>query len=180
MISEKDEYKRIISQRLGENWKSFKILFGLKHYGNCISIMCQELDQIISLLFLLNRNQYEKEHLVRLSINSQKWFFLNGDNKKVYITEKEIINYADSLQGWEKGIYEFGLSFQCLSKNFNYLLRDPMKSMSENERRQISDYIKEYHNTVFNDNFSLDDLIPLLEDIFKTITSNLLIYMDKI
>ena len=180
MISEIVEYKKIISHRLDENWKSFKVLFGIQHYGNCISIMCQELDQIISLLFLLNRNKYEKEHLLKLSINSQKWYFKNNENKKEYITEKVLVDFADSLTGWEKSIYEFGLSFQSISTNFNYLLRDPVKSMGENERKQISNYIREYHKKDFNDDFTLDDLIPVLEEIFQRISNNLISYLDKI
>ena len=180
MQDDRIEYKQLINHRLEENWKSFNLLFNMKHYGNCISILCQELDQMISILFVLNRNEYERNHLINLSANSHRWYFLDENNKKIYVVEKDLIAYADSLKGWEKSIYEFGLSFQKLSINFNYLLKDPIQGMSEMERKQISDYIQEYHDKSFPDTFGILELVPLLEKIFTSITQRIGSYLDKI
>jgi hypothetical protein len=174
------EYKQLINHRLEENWKSFKILFNMKHYGNCISIMCQELDQMISILFILNRNEYEQNHLINLSANSHKWYFLDGENKKNYIVEKDLIEYADTFVGWEKSIYEFGLSFHKLSINYNYLLKDPILGMSDIEKKHISDYIKEYHDSNFNNEFGIQELVPFLENIFTSITQRIGTFLDKL
>jgi hypothetical protein len=174
------EYKKLINHRLEENWKSFKILFNMKHYGNCISIMCQELDQMISILFILNRNENDRNHLINLSANSHKWFFLDWDNKKQYIGEKEIIEFSDTLVDWEKRIYEFGLSFHKLSVNFNYLLKDPILGMSEMDKQHISDYIKEYHDSNFGNEFGIQELVPFLEIVFTSITQRIGTYLEKL
>jgi len=180
MLTEKNEYKRLISNRLKENWKSYKILFQMKHYGNCISLMCQELDQVISLLFLLNRSEYEKEKLITQSINNQKWFLHKPDGKKEYITEKELKSFAESLVGWDRRIYEFGFAFKSLSKSYNYFLKDPIRGMKELERKKIVEYIVEYHDKEFPVDFTIVDLVPKLEGIFKRIAKNLISYMEKI
>jgi hypothetical protein len=180
MITENEEYKKLINHRLNENVKSFKLLFDIKHYGNCISIMCQELDQLISLLFLLNSNPDDKKLFIHLSINSQKWYVLNRENKKEYITNENIVRFAESLMGWDKSIYEFGLSFDSLSKNFNYGSRDPIKSMNDFERDKLYSYIKEYHNTKFQRDFSVNELIPVLPLIIEEIYYKLKVYIEKI
>jgi hypothetical protein len=180
MIPQNEEYKKLINHRLAENVKSFKLLFDIQHYGNCISIMCQELDQVISLLFLLNSNSDDKKLFINSSINSQKWYVLNRENKKEYITDEMLVKFAESLKGWDKSIYEFGLSFGSLSKNFNYGSRDPIKSMNDFERDKLYSYIKEYHNNDFKRDFSLNELIPVLPLIIEEISKKLKIYMEKI
>jgi hypothetical protein len=180
MLSENDEYKRLIGHRLEENMKSFKLLFEIKHYGNCISIMCQELDQIIRLLFLLNSTPNNKKQFISSSINDQKWHTVGLDHKKMYVTDEMLLQFSESLTGWDKSIYEFGFSFKSLSNNFNYGSRDPIKSMNEIERNRLYNYIQEYHVKDFPKEFSLDDLKPVLPMILKLISNNLNNYMEKI
>jgi hypothetical protein len=180
MITQNDEYKKLISHRLEENVKSFKLLYDIQHYGNCISIMCQELDQVVSLLFLLNSNSEDRRLFMQSSINSQKWFIVNKENKKVYVTEEMIVKFAETLTGWDKSIYEFGLSFSNLSKNFNYGSKDPIKSMNDFDRVKLSTYIRDYHINDFPINFSLNDLIPVLPIIIKEISTKLNDYMHRI
>jgi hypothetical protein len=180
MITPNAEYIKLIKHRLDENWRSFKILYELKHYGNCITILCQELDQVLKILFLLKRRQHEKEHLIDLTINSQKWHLQNKDNKKEYITDGILIKFAQSLEGWEKSIYEFGFSFKSLSTNYNYLLKNPIRSLKNNEREKIHSYIQEYHIRDFSIDFTLDDLIPILPMIFELVSNNLKAYIEKL
>jgi hypothetical protein len=180
MISENDEYKMLIKHRLSENMKSFKILYDIKHYGNCVSIMCQELNQIMKLLFLLNSNPDDRKLFIHATVNSQKWYTLTRDNKKEYITDEMQIEYAKSLSGWDKSIYEFGLSFNNLSTNLNYGSKDPIKSMSEYDRGKLLSYIQEYHMEELPADFILDDIIPVLPLILEEISNKLQIYLRKI
>lgn len=180
MISEKEAYKRLISHTLKENWKSFTILFELKHYGNCISIMCQELDQVIRLLFLSKSRMHERDELIGQALNSQKWFLLGADRKKTYITEETLAEFATSLAGWERAIYEFGLAFKSLSNNYNYILKDPIKGLKEAERQKIHAYIVEFHDKAFPADFALGNLIPELQAIFERISENLKLAMEQL
>jgi hypothetical protein len=180
MISPIDEYKKIILQRLDENRKSFDLLFGIKHYGNCISIMRQELDQVIKLLFLLNSTKNEQNQYIESSINNHKWFITNLDHKKEYITEESLTKYSETLSGWDKSIYEFGLAFGSLANTFNYGTKDPIKGMGENEKEKIYNYISEYHNKNFPREYDLSILILELPTILNKISINLASYMDRL
>jgi hypothetical protein len=180
MIPQITEYKKLVTHRLEENLKSFKLLFGINHYGNCISIMCQELDQIIRLLYLLNQRKEEQIQFMESSINSHRWYLVNQDHTKKYITDEDIIEYSKELRGWDKSIYEFGIAFDCLSNNFNYGSKNPIKSMNEIDRKKLSDYIIEYHKADFPDEFTIDDLIPILPSIIKLISEKLTIYLERL
>jgi hypothetical protein len=180
MITQTDEYKKMISHRLQENLKSFKLLYGIQHYGNCISIMCQELDQIIRLLFLLNSSPTNRKQFMESSINSHKWYIVNNDFKKEFITDEMLSNFSDTLTGWDKGIYEFGFAFGNLSNNFNYGSKDPIKSMNEIDRKNLSSYISEYHKKDFPSDFTLTDLIPILPGIIDMISTNLQSYLARL
>lgn len=180
MITQTDEYKKLIYHRLEENIKSFKLLFGIQHYGNCISIMCQELDQIVRLLFLINSTLVERKQFMESSINSHKWFIMNRDNKREFITDEVLEEFTKTLTGWDKSIYEFGFAFKNLSSNFNYGSKDPIKSMNEEDRKKLYNYISEYHIKKFPNDFSLSDLIPVLPLIIEKISINLKSYMERI
>ena len=175
-----EEYKGLILQRLEENRKSFDLLFGIQHYGNCISIMCQELDQVIKILFLLNRNKSEQRQFIESSINNHRWSLITKDNKKEYISDTVFTEYSNTLKGWDKSIYEFGLAFGNLANTFNYGTKDPIKSMGENDKEKIYKYIKEYHNTTFPIDYDISNLIIELPTILNTISINLKKYIDKL
>jgi hypothetical protein len=180
MITPIEEYKKIVSQRLEENRKSFDLLFGIKHYGNCISIMRQELDQVVKLLFLLNSTKDDQKKFIESSINNHKWFIVNSDNKKDYITEDVFTKYSETLDGWDKSIYEFGLAFGSLANTYNYGTKDPIKSMGENDKEKIYEYISEYHNKNFPKDYDLSKLILELPTILNKISINLQKYMDRL
>jgi hypothetical protein len=177
MITPTKEYKNLITHRLEENWKSFKLLFDIKHYGNCISLMCQELDQFIIVLYLLKQDLYRRNHLIGLSINSQKWFIIGKDTKKEYINDDVLLNFANSLTGWERSIYEIGFIFKHLTVNSNYVLKNPILSLDEAERKLIHEYVFEYHTKELPKEYKIDDLVPILPLVFEKISDSLKSYM---
>ena len=166
MKTPQDQLKSIVEKRLSENWKSFRILYKLKHYDNCISIMCQELDQYIKLLYIIKQPYNKKEELINCSINSKKWDVL----------DKDIDLFAKSLTGWDLSIYEFRNIFNKLTINYNYLLRDPLNGINESEKETIYKYINEYHDKEFVRNYSLAELVPVLPRIFDSISDNIKVF----
>jgi len=177
MISDKEKYRIEIMHRLEENWKSFNILFELKHYGNCISIMCQELDQYVRILYLIKQSHFMRDDFIKCSVNDQKWHYSDSDNKKKYVTDDDIRKFASKLDGWELSIVEFGYVFKHLSSNLNYVLKDPIKLLDKNGRNTIRKYVMEYHNIDLSEDYSINDLILVLPEIFKKISRNIEDYL---
>jgi hypothetical protein len=170
MITPKKQLMNIVEKRLNENWKSFSILLKMEHYGNCISIMCQELDQYIKLLYLVKQPYNIQEQLISCSINDKKW----------NIVDQDIENFAKTLTGWEADIYEFRNIFYRITINFNYLLRDPIHGLNESERKIIHDYIKEYHDQSIQNDYTIKELIPVFPMIFQKISDSINDYFGKI
>ena len=173
MITQNDEYQKMIKQRLDENTKSFNILFELKNYCNCISIMCQELDQYIRLLYLVKQPAAIRDVFINNSINDKKWYSIGDDNKKAYITDKDINEFAKILTGWEAEVFEFRKVFKNLSLNINYMLRDPIKGLDDFERSVIYEYVKKYHDPEFSYKYTIKELIPELPLIFGKISDSI-------
>ena len=178
MISLDEEYRKLVIRRLEENHKSFDILFELKNYGNCISILCQELDQYIHMLYLLKQPQDIRDRYIANSINDQKWYSLSADNKKKYVTDEDIDNFAMTLNGWELGIFHFKKAFNDISKNFNYMLKDPIKGLDRCEKNVIFRYIKEYHDPSFSTEYTISEFIPKLPMVFKKVADSIHRYFN--
>ena len=52
--------------------------------------------------------------------------------------------------------------------------------MVEADRLKLFNYIQEYHEKEFLNNYTLDDLIPILPRMFEDISIHLQNYMDKL
>jgi len=173
MISKNKEFFELINHRISENWRSFSILFEMKHYSNCISILCQSLDQYVRILYLSKQRDDIRTQLIQCSINNHKWFTLDDDGKKYLVSESVINRFADKLNGWELDIYNFRLSFNKINSFSNYMLKDPIKCLDLSGKKIVKLYIKKYHNIEISDQFSLDDIIEFLPIIIKKINDKI-------
>jgi hypothetical protein len=180
MLTLKEEFRRMVTTRSKENRKSFRILYELKHYGNCLSILRQELDSAVRVLYLLNKRQPERDHLIGLTLNNQKWFILGPDGKKQLIVDKTILDFADSLEGWERSVHEFGYSFIHVSNNYNYLLKDPVAGLKGVEKERIGNHIRAYHRPDLPADYTLSDIIPILPAILDKLSGNLESYISRL
>ena len=128
---------------------------------------------------MLKQTSSIRDGLINNSINDKKWYLIGSDNKKEYITDKDISRFAKTLDGWEKGIYEFRSVFKNISSNFNYMLKDPLKGLDESERNVIHEYVKKYHDPGFSHEYEMKELIPELPMIFKKISDSIQDYSKE-
>ena len=87
----------IVRARSVENAKSFDLLYKHGCYGNCVSIIRQELDSYIKVLFI--RNHQQKDVFINQILNGEKLRV----GKKV-ITDKTMLSYLkpDHMDKWEE------------------------------------------------------------------------------
>lgn len=67
------QFCEIVKKRSEENSKSIKLLYEQKLYGNCISILRQELDSMVRVLFLLSQEQETRQLLIQQTLDNEKW-----------------------------------------------------------------------------------------------------------
>src|SRR5690348_14381253 len=92
----------IIRQRSKENAQAFSLLSTKNLTGQLFSILRQELDSMIRVIYLLQISDLAERHsLIALTLDSKKW----------KITDKQMVGIANNLQGWTEYVYKFGCGF---------------------------------------------------------------------
>lgn len=162
---------RQIGARSAEHRKAMFLMHGNDLIGQCISILRQELDSMVRVLYLLSLDDITwRDELIRASVDGKEWKRRNGKGR---ITDAEMLQHAERLQGWARMVYKFGCSFIHLSRYHDYHSRDALENLSNEERRSIREFMDHYHGAHVPHEFSLFDLSPYLFRVFDKISSNL-------
>ena len=127
------DFIELIKKRSDENEKSMNALFEQQLIGNCISILRQELDTFIRIIYLgLEPNLAEKERLMKSTLNGEKWKSLTVNNKLKNVTDREMVDLSTQVKGYVEYVYKFGCSFIHLSDYHNYKKENPFEKLMEN------------------------------------------------
>lgn len=111
--------------------------------GQVVSILRQELDSLIRVIYLLSIDDLDyRVRLMQASVDGRAWTH-NGKHSR--ITDREMVDFADELHGWVQLLYKAGCAFIHLSRNHDYLTRDPMATLSNEEKADLLRYIDENH-----------------------------------
>lgn len=181
-MSTMEIFCRQVRVRSKENAAAVHLLYKHSILSQIISILRQELDSMVRVIYLLNISDATyREELIEASVNGKKW--LEQGTKKP-ITDRQMVELADKLNGWTKSVYKFGCAFIHLSNLHDYQARDPIKAISTEEREDIVQHLEYYHGFSFNptkiDELRFDDIVPYLPRVFEKIASNLECYVKDL
>jgi len=171
-----------IISRSKENNDAFECLYEKQLYGNCISILRQEVDSLIRIFYLLSYDDIEDRNLfISMTVSGEKWSLINSNGKRQFITDRDMVELTSShkLFGWANYVYKFGCSFIHLSRLHNYGIINPFQTLGDNDKKAIISYMNQYHNAGVNENSSLDDFIPYLPKILEKISSHVRYYTKE-
>lgn len=160
-----------------ENKKSAELLYWNGLYGQVISVMRQELDSLVRCVYLLNISDLnQRERLINQTLNGERW----RDIKNRIITDSEMVQLADQLNGWTRSVYKFGCAFIHLSNLHNYTKEDPFNSISKEEKEDIIRHINYYHGPRKIYELNFESFQPYFRKVFEKIHSNLKCYIDEV
>jgi len=146
--------------------------------GQMVSILRQELDSMVRVIFLLAQTDLTyRNELIEASVAGKKWT-ARGTRSKV--TDREMVELANNLHGWARSVYQFGCSFIHLSNLHDYRNRDPLAQITQAERDTILEHLRNYHHGPSNPSPTFDDIVPLLPNVFEKIADNLEYYVQEI
>jgi hypothetical protein len=114
---------------------------------------------------------------VASSIQGKKW---KKDGTNINITDREMVELANTLHGWEEYVYRFGCAFIHLSKYHDYKKRDPFVDITENDKKDILTYLRHYHGGPINSNITFNDITPYFPAVLEKISSNLEHYLSML
>lgn len=181
-MNELQLFSQSILSRSKENNEAFACLYEKQLYGNCFSILRQELDSLIRIIYLLNiDNPNEREHFIQLTVTGRKWSLLNDKGKKQFITDRDMIDLASNhcLFGWANYVYKFGCGFIHLSQLHSYGITNPFQMLNDQDKSAIIGYMNQYHSANISQDSSLTDFIPYLPDIMKKVSNHVCYYTTE-
>ena len=181
MTEIKQQFIELIQDRSKENAESLKDDFNKRRIGKCLETLRTELDSFIRVMYLGRiSDMIERERLIQQTLSGEKWTVLTPNNKRKQVTDKDMVDKANELQGYVHYVYKFGCGFIHLSNFHNYLMSNPFDNLNETEKTDIKNYLNQYHHFPVENELTVDNIANLIPNIFEKITSNLKCYFSNI
>ena len=140
------QFIKLVKNRSEENRLSLNNLYESHLLGNCISILRQEIDTFIRIIYLGRLSSVqERERLITLTFNDEKWNTLTINNKIKNVTDKDMVDIASEVKGYVQYLYKFGCGFIHLSNYHNYKIENPFDRLNLSEQIDIKFYLHQYH-----------------------------------
>ncbi len=173
-----EEFCRQIRARSTEYKKAILLLHDNNLPSQVVAILRQELDSMIRVIYLLTITDKEyRAGLVQASVEGNPWKKKNSQHK---ITDREMVDIANQLQGWTESVYKFGCGFIHLSNFHDYKERDPLAMISSGEKDAILKHMRYYHGGPLNPDPKFSDLVDYLPRVFEKISDNLECYLKEL
>jgi len=169
-MEELKRFGQIVRSRSLENNQAMTLLVEQRLLGNAISVLRQELDSMVRVIYLLSCEANVRLSLVTDMLNGKKW----------NVTDRKMVDYSDQYWGWTMFVYKFGCSFIHLSQYHEYLTENPFSQITEEDRTTIKSYLNQYHNFPDDHALNADTLEPYLLKIFEKIRDNMLHYLSEL
>ena len=144
------------------------------------SILRQELDSMVRVIYLLSQDVPERERLIGQTLDGEKWKVLTKNDKWRKITDREMVDLAQGLHGWTQSVYKFGCSFVHLSDFHNHFAANPFLSLNPSEQQDILTHMRYYHGGPQTDTPSMEAIASYLPQVFEKIASNLDCYLRQL
>lgn len=151
-----------------------QLLSSYRLAGQMVAILRQELDSMVRVVYLLAQGPERRALLIEASVNGEKW---SQDGSRAKVTDKEMVDFSQTLQGWTQSVYRFGCAFIHLSALHDYNDRDPLAQLPAQERNEILEHCRHYHGGPESEAPGFKDLVPYLPRVLDKIASNLKYYL---
>ncbi|OFY51335.1 MAG: hypothetical protein A2W85_03675 [Bacteroidetes bacterium GWF2_41_31] len=170
------QFCKIVRQRSLENKHAIDLLSRTGLTGQVMAVLRQELDSMVRVIFLLSQTIDERNHLISLTLSGQKWRLRSN----AQVTDKQMVELADTLNGWTKSVYKFGCAFIHLSTFHDYAFNDPFENLGLDEINSIKTHLNYYHGFPMTDGLTMSSISFYLPRVFDKIESNLESYIQSL
>jgi len=173
-----ETFCRQIRARSTEHREAIYLLHGRRLLSQVVAILRQELDSMVRVIFLLSiADKPYRQELIEASVNGAKW---TAKGKSACITDREMVELAQSLHGWTQSVYKFGCAFIHLSSFHDYEHRDPLLVLAKDEKAAILKHMRAYHGGLTVSDPTFEDLLPYLPQAFEKVADNLECYIKQL
>ncbi|HYA43660.1 MAG TPA: hypothetical protein VEF34_20340 [Syntrophobacteraceae bacterium] len=145
------------------------------------SILRQELDSMIRVIYLLAVTDLtERQRLIDSTLQGKKWKSQTSNGKWRDVTDRDMVDLAQHLQGWTQSVYKFGCSFVHLSDFHNHITQNPFDKLMDSEKQDILNHMRYYYGGPSHNVPDMSELSFYVPQIFEKISSNLECYLKDL
>ncbi|WP_349741367.1 hypothetical protein [Roseateles cavernae] len=167
-------FVRQVRSRSREHAQAMALLSNAGLAGQMISVLRQEIDSMVRVVYLLAQSTHRRDELIAAAVSGTKW---SQPGSRAAVTDREMVELAQSLQGWTQSVYKFGCAFIHLSNLHDYNDRDPLELLPHQERMDILGHCRHYHGGPDSRDATFVDLMPYLPRVLEKIAANLSCYL---
>lgn len=168
-------FTRQVLSRSNDHKRAMQLLATANIPSQMIAILRQELDSMVRVIYLLAQEPARRRILIEASVNGQQWQQSSGRGR---VTDREMVELAQELQGWTRSVYKFGCAFIHLSNLHDYNDRDPMQLLVIEDCEAIISHCRFYHGGPEHSSFT--DLLPYLPMVLDKASGNLECYLEQL
>ncbi len=173
-MKQTEQFCQILRERSKEHLSSGNLLFLNRNYGQIVSILRQELDSLVRTVFLLSKDLIIREHFIDQTLHNTKWTY---PNSRTIVTDRQMVDLANTLHGWTNSVYKLGCAFIHLSPLVDYRNGNPFQQLPQNEVDDIKQHLHNYHSFNLADDLNMDTISPYLLRVLDKVSSNLECYV---
>lgn len=176
-MTNKTRFCTILRERSIEHKKAISLMLQNELYGQAISILRQELDSMVRVIFLIEEPDFSvREHFVEQTLENIKWTL---PNTRSIITDRQMVELSNLLFGWTKSVYKLGCAFIHLSPMSNYKNENPFLKLGETEIQDIKNHLHNYHGFPLTSDLNMDAISSYLDKVFTKVSDNLEAYIES-
>jgi len=169
----------LIQSRSDEHELAFSRIHDLP--GVMMSILRQELDSLIRVLYLLSISDIEeRKRLMESTLSGERWKVTTSNGKQAFVTDAMMVEVSEEFEGWARSVYKFGCAFIHLSNFHGYNSLNPLETVSVEEKSDILNHMRGYHQGPESDNPTFQELADYFPRVFKKIKGNLECYLQDL
>jgi hypothetical protein len=149
--------------------------------GVMASILRQELDSMVRAIYLLTIcDLKERKRLIAQTLAGEIWTVSTDKGKQRKVTDKDMVELSNKLQGWTLSVYKFGCAFIHFSSSHDYSNSNPFDSLPPNEQSDILKHLRNYHGGPHSNHPSFNEMAAFFPRVFDKIAGNLECYINSL
>lgn len=146
-----------------------------------VGLLRQELDSMVRVMFLLAQgNRERRTELIEASINGQRWRLPTSSGKSALVTDRELVELADTFTGWAGNVYRFGCAYIHLSDLHDHEARDPFRALPIGDREEIARHLNQYHGARLSAESTFVEVVYWVPNVMDKISTNLASYVKQL
>ncbi len=136
---------------------------------------------MIRVIYLLaTKDLAERRRLIQSTLRGEKWKVQTAKGKLREVTDREMVDLTQRLQGWTQSVYRFGCAFVHLSDFHNHFAQNPFDKLSDQEKKHILSHMRHYHGGPAHDNPDMQELSMYIPRVFEKIADNTKCYLEQL